>query len=99
MIITIIILSIIVVSLGFTTFNLLKKIEKYEDLTISQEEILKSYMDYLSKISQIIEESDKKLKIIDEKGSFASDDEIGWFFDNVKMIQNMLSNFIIKKIE
>jgi len=91
MILTIIILSILVVILGFTTINLLRKNE-------AQEDILASYMTYLNKISDIIEVSDKKLQEIDSKGSFKSDDEIGWFFENVKMIQDVLNRFKIKNL-
>ena len=61
MIILTIILGLMVVVLGFTTFNLLKKNERQED-------ILAGYMEYLSRISGIIELSDKKLKEIDHKG-------------------------------
>lgn len=91
MIITIIILSILVVILGFTTYNLLRKNE-------AQEDILASYMTYLNKISDIIDTSDSKLKEIDAKGSFQSDDEIGWFFEHIKMIQNILNQFNIKNL-
>jgi len=91
MILTIVILSILVVILGFTTINLLRKNE-------AQEDILASYMTYLNKISDIIEVSDKKLQEIDSKGSFKSDDEIGWFFENVKMIQDVLNRFKIKNL-
>jgi hypothetical protein len=91
MIITIVLLSILVVIFGFTTFNLLRKNE-------TQEDILASYMTYLNKISDIIEISDKKLKEIDDKGSFKSDDEIGWFFENVRLIQDVLNQFKIKNL-
>ena len=91
MIVAIVIISITVVILGFTTFNLLRKNEKQED-------ILAGYMTYLNKISDTIEISDKKLKEIDYKGSFQSDDEIGWFFDYVKMIQDTLNQFNIKNL-
>ena len=73
MITTIIILSILVVTLGFTTFNLLRKNEKQED-------ILAGYLDYLDKLSRVIEVSDEKLKSIDARGTFESDDEVGFFF-------------------
>ena len=82
-----IILGILVVILGFTTFNLLKKIEKQEDIITLRDEILVSYQIYLNKVSDIIELSDKKLKEIDHKGSFESDDEIGFFFQSVKQLQ------------
>ena len=91
MILTIILLSILVVTLGFTTYNLLKKNEKQED-------ILASYLTYLNKISDIIEASDKKIHEVDSKGSFESDDEVGFFFTNIKMIQDVLNQFKIKKL-
>ena len=55
MIITIVILSVIVVVLGFTTINLLRKNEKQED-------ILLGYLQYLDNISRVIEVSDEKIK-------------------------------------
>jgi hypothetical protein len=91
MIILTIILGIMVVILGYTTFNLLRKNEKQED-------ILASYLTYLNKISDIIEMSDKKIHEIDIKGSFQSDDEIGFFFTNIKMIQDVLNQFRIKNL-
>jgi hypothetical protein len=91
MIILIFVLLLLVVILGYTTFNLLKKNEKQED-------ILASYLTYLNKISDIIETSDKKIHEVDVKGSFQSDDEIGFFFTNIKMIQDVLNQFKIKNL-
>ena len=91
MITTIVILSIIVVVLGFTTINLLRKNEKQED-------ILLGYLKYLDNISRVIEVSDEKIKKIDIKGSFEGDDEVGFFFKNIKQIQEILNDFNIKKI-
>ena len=98
MIILAVILGILVVAFGFTTFNLLKKNEQQEDIISNQESILAGYMEYLSKISGIIELSDKKLKEIDHKGSFESDDEIGFFFQSVKQLQEALNAFKIKNL-
>ena len=75
--------------LGYTTFNLLRKNEL-------QEEILLSYLDYLNKISGIIDFSDQKIKEIDSKETFKSDDEIGFFFEQVKQIQDVLNQFKIR---
>jgi hypothetical protein len=86
MIETIIILGIMVVVLGYTTINLLVKNEKAEDIIISQQK-------YISSISEIIQNSEKKIKEIDEKEIFKSDDEIGWFFNELKKIQNILSQY------
>ena len=91
MIFLVIILMLVVVVLGYTTFNLLRKNEKQED-------ILASYLTYLNKISDIIDMSDKKIHEIDIKGSFESDDEIGFFFTNIKMIQDVLNQFRIKNL-
>jgi hypothetical protein len=55
-------------------------------------------MVYLNKISKIIDESDKKLQEIDHRGSFKADDEIGFFFENVKSIQTILNSFNVKNL-
>ena len=91
MIIAVIILSVMVVTFGYTTFNLMRKNEKQED-------ILAGYMTYLNKISDYIETTDKRLKEIDQKGSFESDDEIGFFFEQVKSIQSVLDSFNVKNL-
>jgi len=91
MIIAIVILSVLVVTLGYTTYNLLRKNEKQED-------ILAGYLDYLDKFSRVIEVTDEKLKGLDTRGSFSSDDEIGFFFENVKKLQDILNEFNIRKL-
>ena len=89
MVISIILLVILVCVFGYTTYNLLKKNEKQED-------ILASYLLYMDQLSKIIEHSDERLKKIDTKGTFESDDEIGWFFEQIKVIQERLNNFKIE---
>ena len=84
------ILSLIVLILGFTTWNLLKKNEKAEDIVVG-------YFEYLDKISRVIDAANVKIQKIDSKGSFESDDEIGFFFKQVKQIQEILNEFNIKK--
>lgn len=81
-------IGILVVILGYTTFNLLRKNEKLEDIIISQQNFIKT-------ISVQIQQSEEKLNKIDEKGVFKGDDEIGWFFNEIKKIQNDLSQFRI----
>ncbi len=82
------ILGILVVILGYTTFNLLRKNEKAEDIILSQNI-------FINKFSEQVDKSQKRLEEIDEKGTFQGDDEIGWFFNEVKIIQNDLSRFKI----
>jgi hypothetical protein len=84
--IIIIILGLLVVIFGYTTFNLLRKNERAEDIIVSQQE-------FINKIDKQITFTEKKLNQIDEKGLFKSDDEIGWFFNEIKKIQNNLSQF------
>tara|TARA_B100000282_G_scaffold11583_1_gene8200 strand:+ start:402 stop:686 length:285 start_codon:yes stop_codon:yes gene_type:complete len=85
-------LSVLVVILGFTTFNLMRKNEKQED-------ILAEYLIYLDRLSKTIDASDKKLKEIDRAGTFKSDDEVGQFFDSIQKIQDILNDFKLKEIK
>ncbi len=85
------ILSVTVVILGFATFNLLRKNERSED-------ILLSFQKYLDQLSRIIEFSDEKLKKIDERGIFKSDDEVGFMYEQIKELQKVLSNFRMDKL-
>jgi len=83
------ILSVLVVILGYTTFNLLRKNEKAED-------IIYSYREYMGRMNDIIYETDKKLKEIDEQGIFKNDDEIGWFFEKIKAIQEIINQYKLR---
>ena len=69
LVITTCILATLVVILGFTTYNLLKKNEKQEDMVAS-------YLTYLDRLSRTIEISNKKLKELDRGGVFEKDDEV-----------------------
>ena len=81
-IIATIILSMILTAMGFAVINLLKKNEKLED--------------FIAKQSEAINECDKRLKQVDNKGIFYADDEIGWFFKELQKIQEALNEFTLK---
>jgi hypothetical protein len=83
------VLSVLVVILGYTTFNLLRKNEKAED-------IIYSYREYMGRMNDVIYEADKKLKEIDEQGIFKNDDEIGWFFEKIKAIQEIINQYKLR---
>jgi len=89
MIIAIIILLVLVVVLGYTTFNLLKKNEKAEDAIIS-------YQEYINGLGSTVEFINKRIDEIDSRGTFKSDDEVGFFFDRLKMLNDMLRPYNIK---
>ena len=82
----IMILVLLVVILGYTTFNLLRKNEEAEDIILSQQI-------FINKVDEQVTFSEKRLNQIDEKGIFKSDDEIGWFFNEIKVLQTGLSQF------
>jgi hypothetical protein len=72
--------------LFYVIWNLLRKNEKLEDA-------IKQRDNYIQNISIIMSESDKKLKEIDSKQIFESDDEIGWFFKGIKEIQELINEY------
>ena len=81
-----IILGVMVVILGYTTFNLLRKNERADDIIISQQK-------FINKVDEQVTFSEKRLEQIDVNGTFKSDDEIGWFFNEIKVLQTGLSQF------
>ena len=74
----------------YVIWNLLRKNEKLEDMNIAQD-------NYIQQISTIMSESNKKIKEIDSKQIFQSDDEIGWFFQGIKEIQEYINDYNITK--
>ena len=80
------ILRLIIVVFIYTTINLMRKVEKIEDVVIR-------YDRFISEYSKQIENTESKLKEIDAKGVFQSDDEIGWFFKQIKRLQEDVSRF------
>lgn len=90
MVITIIILVLIILILGYAVRNLLKKNEACEDTILYYEK-------YISNISDTIEFAQEELTKIDNKGSFESDDEVGFFFKGLKNIQEQLNEFNLNK--
>ena len=78
--IILVILLTLSVSISFVAIrNLIKKNETMED--------------FINKQSDAIAACDTRLKQIDQKGVFYADDEIGWFFEEVKKIQEALNEF------
>jgi|TARA_B110000977_G_scaffold6155_1_gene8655 hypothetical protein len=89
---------IILVNLGVLIFgtlfyiiwNLMKKNERLEDMNGQQNT-------YIQNVSTLMSESNRKLKEIDSKQIFESDDEIGWFFKGIKEIQELINEYNILK--
>ena len=86
------VLALLCGTLAYVTRNLLRKNEIAEDIILG-------YLGYLERFSQVIELTNEKLKKLDHKGSFKSDDEIGFFFNQVMELQKILNEFNIKNLE
>ena len=74
---------------GYVIWNQLRKQEKLEDI-IEQQNV------FIEELNKLMVASEIRIKEIDQRGLFESDDEIGWFFSNIKDIQNKISQFIIR---
>ena len=83
---TISIILWVVTLVGFVAYNNLKKLERQEDIIRQQQQQLQD-------IYAVIAESDRLIVEIDKRGTFSSDDEIGFFFQTVKGIQQTLNEF------
>jgi hypothetical protein len=85
-----IILAVLLIVGIYIIWNLNKKITKLEDIVEYQ-------IDYLRKVSLIIQESNVYINKLDEKGHFRADDEVGTFFDFMKEIQDLINDFRLPK--
>ena len=72
------ILGIISIFSIMLVYYSLKRITQYEELILH--------------INDKIEFINSQLKLIDEKGTFESDDEVGFFFEELKNIGKLLDN-------
>jgi hypothetical protein len=67
-------------------FVLVRRNSALEAAVIQQRE-------YIDAISIIVSNSDAKLKELDIQGAFEADDEVGTFFNNLREIQTIISDF------
>ena len=94
MILTIILLVIFLGVSIYANINLLKRNERLEE---AQDLIANDYEDLYNKMVQfetVIDNANKKITEIDFKGSFESDDEVGFFFKELKNIQESINKFL-----
>tara|TARA_R110000824_G_scaffold87285_4_gene215271 strand:- start:92 stop:373 length:282 start_codon:yes stop_codon:yes gene_type:complete len=76
-----IIIGILVVSTTFLAYLLMLSLRRITSLET-----------YMLEFDKIIKFSAQKMKIVDDSGHFESDDEIGFFFEQVKQLQQLLNN-------
>jgi hypothetical protein len=77
MIISVIVLSLLLIISFFVIYNLLKKVEKYEEDIVMKDE-------YLNKLKEMSQQSYVRMTELDNLQAFESDDEVGFFFKNLK---------------
>jgi len=70
---------LVIVGMSFVIWNLLKKVERYEEDIVLKDE-------FILKFKQLTEEAHRKIKELDTMGAFESDDEVGSFFKSLKSI-------------
>mgnify|MGYP003140303662 FL=1 len=80
-----IILGITTIFFGLVAFYALRRINEYENIILN--------------ISNTIETIKIQLKIIDDKGTFESDDEVGFFFTEIKQLGRDLENLFETEVE
>ena len=79
-----ILLSIFILILSWTTFNLTRKVERLET--------------WIEDYAQRIQETQRVLKEIDNKGTFEADDEIGVIFTAIKEAIDELNQITEKEL-
>ena len=82
-----IILLILVLVLGYTSWIQIRKVESSED-------VIADYEVWIDEFIKRIDIMDEQLKQIDAKGTFESDDEVGTFFKSLKDLQSRVTTFI-----
>ena len=75
-IITTILFVILAIFFAIISFYALRRINEYENIILN--------------INDTIESINRQLKLIDDKGSFEADDEVGFFFDELKQLGTQL---------
>jgi len=83
MIIIIILLTLALIGSLYVIYNLLRKYEQGE-------EYIENLETWVKEFSKTITDMNKEVKKIDTKGSFSSDDEVGYFFKQLKKIIKQL---------
>jgi hypothetical protein len=76
--------------IAILAYILIKKVRNLEAVVLEQQQ-------YMDTISIVIGQADERMKELDASGMFQSDDEVGFFFENIKEIQSVLNDFNNKK--
>lgn len=78
----------------YGNYNLLKSNESLETELEKANEENELLYETITNIQLQINNSSKRLEEIDSKGTFKSDDEVGYFFEELKKIQSDLNQIL-----
>lgn len=87
---------ILVISLSISIYaniNLYKKYETLESASKSLEVAIEENEEFITSIRNRVMSQRSYLKQLDNRGAFESDDEVGYFFKELKKIINDISNY------
>ena len=90
-------ITILVLGLALSIYGNYNLVRNNEVLETDLQEQNKEYQELYTKIQnfeKVIDTANKKLKEIDYRGSFESDDEVGFFFLELKKIQEEINIFL-----
>ena len=80
-----VLLGIIALCTSVITFYALRRINNYENIILN--------------INNTIESIKHQLKLIDDKGTFESDDEVGFFFKEIKQLGQQLEQLFETEVD
>ena len=85
--IILVVLIVLVLTLGYTSWIQMIKVESYEEQIEKQSVWLDEFINRVDIMSNTLKE-------IDSKGTFESDDEVGVFFKSLQQLQERIETFI-----
>ena len=94
MIISIILLTILLGVSIYINYSLLKRNEELEETYNTLADEYEAIYEKIIRFEEIVNNTNQKLKEIDYRGSFESDDEVGFFFKELKTLQEDLNKFL-----
>lgn len=80
-----VLITLLIIWTGLSIFfirNLMKKNDTMEE--------------YIAELDSELRKTEKALDVIDNRGHFRADDEIGFYFQQIKQLQENISNFKLK---
>jgi len=80
------ILSITTIVLAIAAFRMMKRVESMEDYVADLEKSNDDYFNFFTRLKTHVSDSYSHLKNIDRLGSFQSDDETGYIYNELKKI-------------